>query len=58
MVGREEGKVEIDVGFAGGGGQLVYPIIMDFALLFVLVCPPVSPPYSLEIPLTLEICKT
>ena len=35
--GREERRVGGDVGFAGGGGQLVYPIIMDFALLFVLV---------------------
>ena len=34
-----------DVGFAGG--QLVYPIIMDFVFLFVLVCPFLSP-LSLE----------
>ena len=37
MVGR---VARLDVGFAGGQlvGWLVYPIIMDFVVLFVLVC--------------------
>ena len=65
MVGREEeregGRVGGDVGFAGGGGGLLVGL-SDYYGFRPLVCfgltPCLSPPPSLEIPLSLETCKT